>query len=166
MYQAWFQYFIDMIWVASVSSIQGLFFQNQCTHVTARVEVIHCLQQPIPISTFWEDFFFFFGLFVFVLFCFWKVRLCVLPVLINKSFYAYLESESHSVVSDSLRPHGPHVAHQAPLSWDPPGKNTEVGCHALFQGIFLAQGFKPGLLHCRQILSIWATKEAQEFQSG
>ena len=164
MYQAWFQYFIDMIWVASVSSIQGLFFQNQCTHITARVEGIHCLQQPIPTSTFWEDFFV--CLFVFVLFCFWKVRLYVLSVLINKSFSAYLKSESHSVVSDSLRHHGPHIAHQAPLSQDPPGKNTEVGCHALFQGIFLAQGLKPGLLHCRQILSIWATKEAQEFQSG
>ena len=28
------------------------------------------------------------------------------------------------------------AAHQAPLSWDPPGKNTGVGCHALLQGIF------------------------------
>ena len=29
---------------------------------------------------------------------------------------------------------------QAPLSWDSPGKNTGVGCHALLQGIFLTQG--------------------------
>ena len=28
------------------------------------------------------------------------------------------------------------LAHQAPLSWDFPGKNTGVGCHALLQGIF------------------------------
>ena len=35
---------------------------------------------------------------------------------------------------------------------DSPGKNTEVGCHALLQGIFLTQGSKPGLPHCRQIL--------------
>ena len=27
-----------------------------------------------------------------------------------------------------------------------------VGCHVLLQGIFLAQGSKPGLLHCREIL--------------
>ena len=33
-----------------------------------------------------------------------------------------------------------------------PGKNTEVGCHALLQGIFQTQGSHPGLLHCRQIL--------------
>ena len=26
-----------MIWVASISNIQGHFFQNQCTHVTGRV---------------------------------------------------------------------------------------------------------------------------------
>ena len=35
---------------------------------------------------------------------------------------------------------------------DSPGKNTEVGCHALLQGIFPTQGSNPGLLHCRQIL--------------
>ena len=34
---------------------------------------------------------------------------------------------------------------------DSPG-NTAVGCHALFQGIFLTQGSKLSLLHCRQIL--------------
>ena len=35
---------------------------------------------------------------------------------------------------------------------DSPGKNTGVGCHALFQGIFSTQGSNPGLLHCRGIL--------------
>ena len=33
-----------------------------------------------------------------------------------------------------------------------PGKNTGVGCHSLLQWIFLSQGSKPGLLHCRQVL--------------
>ena len=28
---------------------------------------------------------------------------------------------------------------------DSPGKYTKVGCHALFQGIFLTQGSNPGL---------------------
>ena len=35
---------------------------------------------------------------------------------------------------------------------DSPGNNTEVGCHALLQGIFPIQGLKPGLPHCRRIL--------------
>ena len=35
---------------------------------------------------------------------------------------------------------------------DSPGKNTGVGCHALFQGIFPTQGTNPGLPHCGQIL--------------
>ena len=39
---------------------------------------------------------------------------------------------------------------------DSPGKNTGVGCHALLQGIFPSQGSKPGLQHCRQVLTIWA----------
>ena len=30
--------------------------------------------------------------------------------------------------------------------WDSPGKNTQVGCHALLQSIFPTQGLNPGLL--------------------
>ena len=44
------------------------------------------------------------------------------------------------------------VAHQDPLSMgqnSSPGKNTRVGCHFLFQGIFLAQGSNLCLLHCQ-----------------
>ena len=33
-----------------------------------------------------------------------------------------------------------------------PGKNSEVSCHALLQGIFLTQGLNLGLPHCRQFL--------------
>ena len=47
------------------------------------------------------------------------------------------------------------VAHQAPLSMGFSRQDTGVGCHALFQGIFLIQGSNPHLLcvfHCRQIL--------------
>ena len=39
------------------------------------------------------------------------------------------------------------VAHQAPLFMDSPGKNIEVVCHALLQGIFPAQGLNLHLLH-------------------
>ena len=31
--------------------------------------------------------------------------------------------------------------------WDSSGKNTGVGCRALFQGIFSTQGLNPRLLH-------------------
>ena len=44
------------------------------------------------------------------------------------------------------------VARQAPLSMDSPGKNTGVGCHFLFQGIFPTQVSNLGLLHCRRTL--------------
>ena len=33
-----------------------------------------------------------------------------------------------------------------------PAKNTGVGCHALLQDVFPAQGTNPGLPHCRWIL--------------
>ena len=35
---------------------------------------------------------------------------------------------------------------------DSPGKNTEVGCRALLQGILPTQRVNSGLPHCRQIL--------------
>ena len=37
------------------------------------------------------------------------------------------------------------VARQAPLPMDSPGKNTEVGCHVLLQGIFPTQGWDESL---------------------
>ena len=56
-----------------------------------------------------------------------------------------------SVVSDSVRPHRRQPTRLLCL-WDSPGKNTGVGSHSFLQGIFLTQGSKSGLLHCRQIL--------------
>ena len=41
---------------------------------------------------------------------------------------------------------------QSPLSMGFSSKNTGVGCHSLFQGIFPIQGSNSHLLHCRQIL--------------
>ena len=55
-------------------------------------------------------------------------------------------SESRSVTSDSLQPHGLYSP------WNSPGQNTRVGSHSLLQGIFPTQGSDPGLPHCRQIL--------------
>ena len=65
------------------------------------------------------------------------------------------ESAGHSVVSNSLRPHGLYSP------WSSPGQNTGVRSLSLLQGIFLTRGSKPGLLHCRWILfTSWATREA------
>ena len=44
------------------------------------------------------------------------------------------ESVSHTVTSDSLRPHGLYPTRLL-RPWDSPGKNTGVGCHFLLQGI-------------------------------
>ena len=56
------------------------------------------------------------------------------------------ESESCSVVSNSLQPHGLYSP------WNSPGQNTGVGSLSLLQGIFSIQGSNPGLQHCKQIL--------------
>ena len=69
------------------------------------------------------------------------------------------ERVSGSVVSDSLQPHGLQPARLL-CPWDFPGKNTGVGCHSFLQGIFPTQGSNPGLLRCRYIFTIWATREA------
>ena len=56
------------------------------------------------------------------------------------------------------------VAHQTPLSWDCPWKNTGVSCHFLLQGIFPIQGLDLlWLLHCRWIVYCWATGGAYTY---
>ena len=53
------------------------------------------------------------------------------------------------------------VAYQAPLSMEFPGKNIEVGCYSLLQGIFRTQGSNLGVPHCNsRFFTIWATREA------
>ena len=56
---------------------------------------------------------------------------------------------SCSVMSDSFRSHGLQPAKLYP--WDPPGKNTGVGCRSLLQGTFPTWVLNLGLLHCRWI---------------
>ena len=51
--------------------------------------------------------------------------------------------ESHSVMSDSLQPHGLYSP------WNSPCYNTVVGSLSLLQGIFPTRGLNPGLPHCR-----------------
>ena len=57
----------------------------------------------------------------------------------------------HSVVSESLWPHGV-LTTRLLCPWDSPGKNTGVDCHFLLQGIFPTQGLNLCLLNCRLIL--------------
>ena len=50
-----------------------------------------------------------------------------------------------SVLTDSATPWT--VAARLLYPWNFPGKNCEVGCHFLLQGIFPTQGSNPRLLH-------------------
>ena len=54
--------------------------------------------------------------------------------------------DHHTVVSNSLRPHGLQPTRLL-CPRDSPGNSTGVGCHALLQGIFPTQGSNPSLLH-------------------
>ena len=58
------------------------------------------------------------------------------------------ESESHSVVSNSLQPHELYIY----SPWNSPGQNMGMGSLSLLQWIFLTQGLNRGLLHCRRVL--------------
>ena len=60
----------------------------------------------------------------------------------SKGLSSECESESHSIMSDSLWPHRLYTP------WNCPGQNTGVGSLSLFQGIFTTQGSDPGLSHC------------------
>ena len=68
------------------------------------------------------------------------------PTVFSYRFNRDCESESQSVMSDSLWLHGLHSP------WNSPGQNTRVGSLSLLQGIFPTQGSNPGPLHCGQFL--------------
>ena len=70
-----------------------------------------------------------------------------LPLLISLiNSFMISSSESQSVISNSLQPHGLYSP------WNSPGQNTGASCHVLLQGIFPTQGLNPGPPHCRSIL--------------
>ena len=64
----------------------------------------------------------------------------------HKEGWKWSESESRSVVSDSMWPHG------LSSPWNSPGQNTGVGSLSLLQQIFPTQRLNPGLPHCRRTL--------------
>ena len=70
------------------------------------------------------------------------------------------ESESCSVVSDSLQPHG------LCSPWNSPGQNTGVGSLSLLQGIIPTQGSNTGLSHCSQILYQLSYKDLESLFGG
>ena len=81
----------------------------------------------------------------------WPVRLLFSTEVcssVNKLLSDWLEltSESCSVVSDSLWPHGLYSP------WNSPGQNPGVGSLSLLQWIFSTQGSNPGLPHRWRIL--------------
>ena len=92
------------------------------------------------------------GLVTTVLQCFSSMCYCVEKIesIMGKKEKSIIsvksESESLSVMSDSLRPHGLYSP------WNSSGQNTGVGSLSLLQGIFPSQGSNPGLPHGRQIL--------------
>ena len=56
------------------------------------------------------------------------------------------KSESCSIVSNSLQPHGLYSP------WNSPGQNSGVGGRSLLQRIFPTHELNPGLWHCGRIL--------------
>ena len=65
---------------------------------------------------------------------------------LHEAFVGWWVSESRSVVSHFLRPHGLYSPGNSP------GQNTREGSLSLLQGIFPTQELNWGLLHCRWVL--------------
>ena len=77
----------------------------------------------------------------------------------NIKIYA-CESESHSVTSNSLQPHGLY------RPWNSPGQNTGVGSCSLLQGSSQPKDQTQVSRIAGGFFTSWATREAQEYQSG
>ena len=88
----------------------------------------------------------FFSLLFFILWLSWFLGSLVRLLEITFISVTICDSESHSVVSNSLQPYGLYSP------WNSPGQNTRVGSLSLLQGIFPTQGSNSCLPHCRQIL--------------
>ena len=85
-----------------------------------------------------------------------KTTALIRRTFVGKVMIESPKSESRSVVSDSLGPHGLHSP------WNSPGQNTVVGSLSFLQGIFLSQGSNSGLPHCRWILYHLSPKGSPE----
>ena len=77
-----------------------------------------------------------------------NTRFCQITLIGIKKFIK-ISLKAKMLVTQScptLHPHGRWPARLL-CSWNSPGKNTRVGCHALLQGLFPIQGLNLGLLH-------------------
>ena len=93
------------------------------------------------------------------------VRIWFLKKGINVSLVCRIKGTCvlrHSVVSDSLQPHGPA---RLLCHWDSPCKNNGVGYHFLLQLIFLTQGSNPGVCIAGGFFTYWATREAKGYEA-
>ena len=81
-------------------------------------------------------------------YCWICQNLKILPPLelLSGKGWRWRESESCSVVSDSLWPLGPYSP------WNSPDQNSGMGSLSFLQGILPTQGSNPSLLHCSWIL--------------
>ena len=75
----------------------------------------------------------------------------------------------HSVMSNSLQPHGLQLARLL-YPWNSPGKNAGMSSRSLLQGIFPTQGSNPGIfptqrsnLHWRQSLYCLSDRGSPQF---
>ena len=69
------------------------------------------------------------------------------------TWISHLESESCSVVSNSLRPHGSYSP------WNSPGQNTGGGSHSLLQGIIQPRDQTQVFHTAGGFFTIWATSK-------
>ena len=79
----------------------------------------------------------------YVAFCVWFLSLGITFSRFIQIVACINKNESHSVMTDSLQPHGLYSP------WHSPGQNTGMGSLSLLQGIFPTQGLNLCLLHCR-----------------
>ena len=74
--------------------------------------------------------------------------------------FCHTESESLSVVSDSLPPHGLHSP------WKSPGQNTGVGGLSFYHGVFETRDWTQTSSIAGGFFTSWATREAQNTGVG
>ena len=85
---------------------------------------------------------------------------CCHSILCTSLYKEESESESHSVVSNSLQ------LYRLYSPWNSLGQGTGVSSLSLLQEIFLTQGLNLGLLYCRQILYQLSHKGSPSMGNG
>ena len=87
------------------------------------------------------------------------VSITVLLTIVTILCYCYLVTQSCPTLYDLMDCNLPGFS----VHDYSPGKNTEVGCHALLQGIFPTQGSNRGQRIAGGFFTISATREAPQY---